>query len=49
MSDFVNLLLAVLGTIIVIFMMLGIWVILKLIVPLLLFTASIWFLMEFLK
>ena len=49
MSDFFNLFLAILGTIIVIFMMVGFWVIFKLMVPILFFTGSIWFFMGLLK
>lgn len=49
MIDFVNLFLAILGTIVVVFAMIGIWVILKMIVPILFFSTSIWFIMEMLK
>jgi hypothetical protein len=49
MIDFLNLFLAVLGTIVVVFAMIGIWVILKMIVPILFFSTSIWFIMEMLK
>jgi hypothetical protein len=49
MIDFINLFLAILGTIVVVFAMVGIWVIMKIIVPILFFSASIWFIMEMLK
>jgi hypothetical protein len=49
MIDFLNLFLAILGTIVVVFAMIGVWVILKMIVPILFFSTSIWFIMEMLK
>ena len=49
MIDFLNLFLAILGTIVVVFAMVGIWVIMKMVVPILFFSASIWFIMEMLK
>lgn len=49
MIDFVNLFLAFLGTIVVVFAMIGVWVILKMIVPILFFSTSVWFIMEILK
>jgi hypothetical protein len=47
--DFVNLFLAILGTIVVVFAMIGVWVILKMIVPILFFSTGVWIIMEFLK